>query len=187
MIWLILGLLIWIGAHLLQRVAPGARAALTDRLGAGSKGVIAVILVVGIVLMVIGYRSAEFIPVYLPPAWGVHLNNLLMLIAVALMGLGHSKSRLKGALRHPMLIGVTVWAVAHLLVNGDLASLVLFGAMGLWALLEIRVINRAAPNWTRPEGGTVAGDLRLGVITLVVFAVIVLIHGFIGPSPFPGG
>ena len=64
-----------------------------------------------------------------------------MLVAVGLFGVGHSKSRVRGWLRNPMLTGVVVWAVAHLLVNGDVASLVLFGWMGLWALADILTID----------------------------------------------
>ncbi len=91
-------------------------------MGDGSKGVIAGAIVLGMVLMVIGYRAADFIPVYDPPAWTRHLNNLLMVISVILFGVGSSKSPMRAWLRHPMLTGFLLWAVAHLLVNGDLAS-----------------------------------------------------------------
>ena len=85
-------------------------------------------------LIIIGFRRAPVVPVYDPPPWAIHLNNLLMVVAVLLLGLGHSKSRARGWLRHPMLTAVVVWAVAHLLVNGDQASLVMFGWLGLWAV-----------------------------------------------------
>ena len=182
---LVLGLLLWIGAHLFKRFAPAARAAMTERMGEASKGPIALVLVLSIVLMVIGYRAAEVIPVYLPPAWGIHLNNLLMVVAVLLLGLGHSKSRLRAAMRHPMLTSVIVWSAAHLLVNGDLASLVLFGVLALWAVVEIMVINRAEPEYERFSGGSAAGDIRLAVITAVAFAVIAAIHAWLGYWPFP--
>lgn len=186
MIWLILGLLLWIAAHFFKRYAPSARGRLQDSLGDGSKGVVAIVLVVSIVLMVIGYRSWSAGIAYVPPTWGVHVNNLLMLFAVALLGLGSSKSRLRGALRHPMLSGVVVWAIAHLLANGDWASVVLFGTLGLWALAEMRVINTAEPEWEKPAPGTAAGDVRLIIITLVVYAVIAGIHTWLGYWPFGG-
>ena len=186
MIILLLGLALWIGAHLFKRLAPDARAAMSERMGEGSKGVIAVALVISIVLMVIGYRAAGFVSIYVPPSWGIHLNNLLMLVAVFLLGLGHSKSRIRGIMRHPMLTSVVVWAVAHLLVNGDLASLVLFGALAIWALAEMVVINRAEPDYVPAEPGTAAGDVRLAIITVVVFAVISGIHAWLGYWPFPG-
>lgn len=183
---LILGLALWVLAHLFKRLAPEARAAMAERMGDASKGVIALALVISIVLMVIGYRAAGFVHVYVPPSWGIHLNNLLMLVAVLLLGLGHSKSRIRGIMRHPMLTSVIVWSVAHLLVNGDLASLILFGVLALWALVEMRVINRAEPDYVAAEPGTVAGDIRLAIITLVVFAVISGIHAWLGYWPFPG-
>ena len=78
-------------------------------------------------------------PVYDPPSWGIHLNNLLMLGRRRRCSAPATRRAACAAwLRHPMLTGVVVWAVAHLLVNGDVASLVLFGWMGLWALAEHR-------------------------------------------------
>jgi uncharacterized membrane protein len=183
---LLAGIALWWAAHLFRRLAPAARAGLQTRMGNAAKGAVALALVVSLVLMVIGYRGSDFIPVYDPPAWTRHLNNLLMLLAVALFGLGNSKSRLRGRLRHPMLLGVVTWSVAHLAVNGDLSSLLLFGLLGLWALLEILLINRAEPRWTPYEGGSAKGDLRLAVITLVVYAVIAGIHTWLGYWPFPG-
>jgi hypothetical protein len=137
--------------------------------------------------MVWGYRRAALEPIYTPPAWGWHLNNLLMLGAVALLGMGQSKGRARSWLRHPMLTGVAVWALAHLLVNGDLASVVLFGGLGLWAVAEMGLINAAAPAWVRPEPGPWTGDLRLALIAVAAYALIGLIHGWLGPWPFPGG
>jgi uncharacterized membrane protein len=182
---LVLGILLWSGAHVLPRVAPDAWAGVTARLGAGpARGVVAAVIALGLILMVIGYRAAPFDPVYDPPAWTIHLNNLLMLGAVALFGMGRSKGHARAWLRHPMLTGVTVWAVAHLLVNGDLASLVLFGGMGVWALGSMALINATAGPWQRPEPGPVSGDVRLVVIAVALFAVIAAIHTWLGYWPF---
>ena len=172
--------------HFFKRVAPGARAALTKRLGEGSKGVVAAVLMLSLVLMIFGYSSTEFVHVYAPPSWGIHLNNLLMLAAVALLGAGSSKGRARTLLRHPMLMGVVVWAVAHLLVNGDLASVVLFLGIGAWAVVSMFVINAAEGPWQRPEAGPMSGDIRLAIITLGVFAGISLLHWLLGRWPFPG-
>ena len=186
MLLLVLGLALWIAAHAFKRAAPAQRGALAARLGEGpAKGVVAAVIGVGLVLMIVGYRGAPFVPLYTPPAWTVHLNNLLMLGAVALMGMGQSKGRARSWLRHPMLTGVMVWAVAHLLVNGDLASLVLFGGLGLWAAASVAVINAGEPDWTRPAPGPVSGDIRLLAITAVVFAVIAGVHAWLGYWPFP--
>lgn len=184
---LILGLLVWAAGHFFKRVAPTARADLADRLGAGrSKIAVAAALGVGVLLMIVGYRAAPYVALYTPPGWGVHLNNLAMLFAVALFGMGNSKGRARSWLRHPMLTGVVVWALAHLLVNGDLASLVLFGGLGLWAAAEMAVINAREPAWVRPAPGPASGDARLVVITLVAYAVIAGVHALLGYPPFPG-
>lgn len=182
MIWLILGIALFVGAHWFKRFAPERRAAL----GTTAKAVEGVVILAGLVLIVIGYRSADYIHVWLPPDWTVHLNNLLMLVAVALLGSAHSKSRLRGLLRHPMLTAVIVWSVAHLLVNGHLAAILLFGSLGLWAALSIPLINRAVPAPAPYTAGSLAGDIRLAAITLVVFAAITGIHIALGVWPFPG-
>ncbi len=181
---LIFGLILWWAGHLYKRTLPAQRAALTERFGDKSKGIVAVILVLSVVLMVIGYRAAEFSQVYDPPSWGRHLNNLLMLFAVALFGVGGSKSRLRAKMRHPMLTGMLVWAIAHLLANGDAASVVLFGSLAVWAVGEMVIINRAVPTYAPWQGGSPAGDVRLAVISVVLYAVIAGIHTWLGYWPF---
>jgi uncharacterized membrane protein len=185
MILLILGLALWVAAHVFKRVAPGARAQMQERMGDGSKVAFAVVLLLSVVLMVFGYRAAPFVPVWNPPPWTIHVNNLLMLGAVALFGAGKSKSHLRGKLRHPQLTGFATWCVAHLLVNGDLASIVMWVVLLVWALAEMPLINAREPAPPPFEGATLAGDIRLGVITVIVFAVIVVIHGWLGPWPLP--
>lgn len=180
---LVLGVALWSAAHLFERLAPDARA----RLGEAGKGVVAVLVVAGVVMMVLGYRAAEFRNLWFPPSWAVHVNNTLMLIAVFLFGVSHSKSRLRTRMRHPMLMGMLLWSIAHLLVNGDLASLLLFGGLGLWAVAEMLVINAKDKVYTPWQGGSLAGDVRLAVIALVAFGAIAGIHAWIGPWPFPGG
>ncbi len=182
---LLLGIVLWSGAHAFKRAAPGLRADLTERFGAGpARGLFAALIGLSVLLMIVGYRAAPFTPLYTPPAWGVHLNNLMMLAAIALLGMGKSKGRARAWLRHPMLIGVLVWAAAHLLVNGDYASLLLFGGLGLWAILEIVMINAQDGVWQRPEPGPLSGDLRLAAITVVLYGVIGGIHAWLGYWPF---
>lgn len=182
MIWMILGLLLWSAAHFFKRAMPDLRQSMGDP----AKGGVAVVLVISIVLMVIGYRSSGYTPLWALGPAALSINNLLMVFAVILIGVGHSKSRLRGKMRHPMLTGVLVWSVAHLLVNGDVQSLILFGGMGLWALAEIFVINASEPKPEPYADGTAAGDIRLLLISAVVFIVIVAIHTWLGYWPFPG-
>jgi uncharacterized membrane protein len=183
---LIAGLLIWTVAHMFKRTAPAARGEMAAAMGAGpSRGVMALAILAGLILMIIGYRGAPVVPVYDPPRWGIHVNNLLMLAALVLMGAGKSKGRARAWLRHPMLTGVGVWAVAHLLVNGDLASLLLFGWIGAWSVANMALINAREPKWVRPTPGPVSGDIRLMVIAVVLYAAIAAIHTWLGYFPFP--
>lgn len=182
---IILGVLLWSAAHLFKRLFPAQRAALTERIGAGaSKGAFAVVLVLSVVLMVMGYRGNTAPVIYDTPGWMVHVNNTLMLLAVTFFGLGNSKSRARQLFRHPQLYGFSTWAVAHLLVNGDLASIVLFGGLLIWAVAEVVIINSQDPV-TRWRGGSLGGDIRLALIAIVVYLVIVFVHNWLGVWPLP--
>ncbi|MEJ6708109.1 MAG: NnrU family protein [Amylibacter sp.] len=182
-----IGLAVWIVVHYLKRVLPSARAGLDTALGKGcAKGVIALILVLSIVMMVVGYRGAESLHVYTPIAGIWHLNNLLMFVAIMLFGMGSSKGKMRSWFRHPMLMGVIVWAGAHLLVNGDLASVVLFGGMAVWAVIQMALINRAVPDWTPLKAGPIKRDIRLVIIVVVLFIIIASIHIWLGRNPFLG-
>ncbi|WP_278923226.1 MULTISPECIES: NnrU family protein [Pseudophaeobacter] len=180
---LVLGILLWWAAHLFKRLAPGIR----EPMGNKGKGLVAVALVISIVLMVLGYRSAESYDLALFPPFLQHINNLLMLIALYFTSPGPSKGAIFYKMRHPMLTGFALWAVAHLLVNWDPASFVLFGGLLAWALAEMVVINRAEPNWTPNPKGSIAKDAMFLVASVVLLAVIGYVHGMVGPSPFPGG
>ena len=179
------GLAIWWLAHFVKRLSPALRTTMDTKLGSGpAKGIIALLILLSVVLMVMGYRTAPVDVVYDTPNWGKHVNNLLMLVAIALLGMGSSKGRARTWLRHPMLTGALIWALAHLLVNGDMASIVLFGGVGAWALISMMLINMAEGKWQRPLAGPAFGDARWLMISVVVFAVISGFHIWIGPSPF---
>lgn len=180
MIWLALGVLIWAYSHSMKRITPGFRAGLGDQRG---KGLVTVLSLLSIGLMIWGYRSADVVTLWDPPAAMRHVNNLLMLIAVVMIGMGSSKGRLGGLLRHPMLTSVVIWSVAHLLVNGDLASLILFGGLGLWAIFDMVAISRMEPAWARPAPGPISRDVIHVAASLAIFAVIVWLHGWLGYPP----
>jgi uncharacterized membrane protein len=183
MIWLILGVALWSYSHLMKRVTPGFRASLGDGPG---KGVVAVLALIAIGLMIYGYQQAPVVPLWEPPAFMRHINNTLMLIAVLLVNLGNSRGVMRTWLRHPMLTSVKVWALAHLLVKGDLASVILFGGLLAWAVFDVIKINRMEPAWVRPAPGPVRNDVIYVVVSVVVLAVIVAIHGWILGYPVVG-
>ena len=179
---LILGMILWVGAHYFRRLMPEQRAALGNK----GKGVIAVAIVISLVMIIIGYRGAAFIDVWYPPSFLTHLNNLLMVFAFWVYG----SSAAKGAkawpaykTRHPQLMAVKIWAVAHLLVNGDLASIILFGGMLAWAVGSVILINKAEPDWTPPPAAGKATYIRLAVITVVMLIITIAIHTLLGVSP----
>ena len=186
MILLVIGLALWIAAHVFKRVAPGRRAELQVRMGDASKGIFGVAIIASIVLMTIGYKAADG-----PFWWGrspmtTGINNLLMLVAFYLYAASGMKTRITRAIRHPQLTGFSAWAVGHLLVNGDPASLVLFGGLLLWALAEIALINAAEPEWHPPVPAPMGKEIGAVVGAVVVMAVVGLIHGWVGPWPFGG-
>lgn len=176
---LIIGVALWWAAHLFKRYAPGPRAALGDP----GRGVVALGLLVALVLMVLGYRQTGGMANLVTIPGSVHINNLIMLIAVIVFGAGMSKGVLWTYIRHPMLWGTVLWAVAHLIVHNDWASVVLFGGIGLWALAAMAVINRAGA-WARPASGGLKRDGVLVVIALVMYGIITGIHMALGYNPF---
>ena len=182
MTFLLLGVFLWIAAHLFKRVAPNARAAVGDK----GPGLVATSLMLGIGLMIYGYRTGDFNPIYTPlPGMG-HLVNLTMIAAIFLQGAGDASGVTRSKIRHPMLTGMLVWSLSHLLVNGDSAAIVLFGGMAIWSVLEIVFINRAEGPWTPPERGPASKDIKLLLISLVLYAIFAAIHWWLGYNPFLG-
>lgn len=178
---LLLGLAVWTGAHVFKRMAPDRRASMGD----AGKGLVAVLLLASIVLMVIGYRSAGVVQVWLPPAFMIHVANLLVLIGFWFFALSLIPGTMSARVRHKQLTGVKSWAVAHLLVNGDLASILLFGGLLGWAVFQVILINRAEPTWTRPANASVRGDAIAFGAGLVAYLVVAAIHTWLGYYPFP--
>ena len=109
-----------------------------------------------------------------------------MIVAIFVFALGHTKGRLRGRLRHPMLTSVKIWAVAHLLVNGDLASLILFGSMLAWAVLAVILINRSE-SWSAPDPVATKRDFVLVFMVVSIFLLFSGLHWIFGVWPFPGG
>lgn len=178
---LVVGVLLWAYSHLMKRVTPKFRANLGESKG---RMVAAGLSVLAIVFMVVGYRSAEIIQIWNPPAMLRHVNNLLMLIAVYLFIVRYSQGVIRTKMRHPMLGAVKVWALAHLLVNGDVASMVLFGGVLAWAVVDMIMINKMQPEWRRPTRSSVMSDVFFLVPALILLGAIAAVHAHLGYPVF---
>jgi len=166
---LLLGLVLFLGMHSVRIFADPWRSAMLARLGEmGWKGVAAVVSLVGFVLIIWGFGLARQQPVLLwtPPVAMRHLASLLTLVAFVLLAAAYvPRNGIKARLHHPMVLGVKVWALAHLLANGSLAHVILFGSFLVWAVLNFRAArgrDRAA--------GTVypSGSAGASVVTVAV-------------------
>lgn len=180
---LVAGVALWWAAHLLKRLAPRARAAL----GSAGYPVLAAAILVSALLMVLGYRGAAG-TVYWgrTPMW-VGINNLLMIAAFYF----YAASAAKGAkiwlgtkVRHPQLTALAIWAAAHLLVNGDTPSFILFGGLLVWAIVEIMLINAQEGPWQRPARAPFKKEIVAAVITVVMVLAVMLIHNALGVAPW---
>lgn len=180
---LIAGLILWILAHMFKRLAPGLRATMGD----AGKVVIALALVASVVLMVIGYRQADGAFFWGPSVPLVGINNLLMLVAFYIYAVGGPKGPrvwIGTKLRHPQLIGFSIWAFAHLLVNGDVPSFILFGGLLIWAQVEILLINAQDGPWTPPARAKPVKEVIYIVAAIVVVGVVMAIHNWLGVQPW---
>ena len=176
---LILGVALWSAAHLFKRLAPDLRAGLGER----AKGPITLALVVALVLMVVGFRGADGAVFWGRSPAMAGINNLLMLASVYLFAAAGMKTALARKLRHPMLLGVVLWSLAHLLVNGDAPSFLLFGGMAAWALLQMALINRAE-SWTPPAAKPAKFEAMALAGSLLVYGAIAGLHYALGYPAF---
>lgn len=186
MILFILGLIIFFGTHLFTAAARGQREALVNRLGAGPyKGLYSLVSIAGFALIVIGWPKADATVIYVSPYWLVHVVYLLMLIALTLLAAAYlPKGRIARAAKHPMLAAVKIWAFAHLLVNGEVRSLLLFGAFLAYAVFDrIALKRRGEPV---PASGPVMNDaIAVGVGAAAWAAIFFWLHPYIAGAPIP--
>jgi uncharacterized membrane protein len=191
MLTLVLGLLLFLGAHSTRVFAEGRRTAVIQRVGEKPwKAGYALVSIAGFVLIVVGYGLARQHPVVLwgqPPVWTRHLAALLTLVAFVLLAAAYVPgNQLKAKLHHPMILGVKLWAFAHLVANNTLADLVLFGGFLVWAVLDFRSARQRdrVAGTVYPAGRTsrTAIAVVVGVVAWALFAF--WLHGaWIGVRP----
>jgi uncharacterized membrane protein len=174
---MILGLALFLGGHAFVPFRT-ARALAISRIGeAPYKGVFAAVSVLGLVLIVYGfaaYRAEGLIAVWQPPAWMRHLTELLVWPAAILVVAAYIRGEIYRRLKHPMLAGVKLWAFAHLLANGDLGGIILFGSILAWAVFDRITLKRR----TDPGGPPIpVGGVRNDAIAVVVGTALYLALG----------
>lgn len=173
MIVLVVGLVIFLGSHMVRVFGESWRQRTIARLGEGPwKGLYSLVSLVGLVLIVWGYGLSRLDPVVIwePPVWTQHIAVTLNLVALILLAVFLAPGgRMKARLGHPMLLAVKVWAVAHLLANGTLADLLLFGAFLAWAVVDFAANRRR----DRRQGTVrIAGPVRNDAIAVVLGTVL---------------
>jgi len=178
---LILGLAVFIGTHVIT-TRRDARARLIARFGEGPyKIAYSIASIVGVLLIAWGfgqYRATGYIPVWEPPAWTRHITALLVLLAVICVVAAYSPGRIKTTLKHPMLVGVKLWAFAHLISNGDLGSIILFGSILGWAVFDRISLKRRTDAGGPPVP---VGGVKQDIIAVIVGTLIYLLLGWLHP------
>lgn len=184
MLVLAIGLILFTGVHLVPALAPGLRASWHGRLGEpGYKGTFSLLLLLGIGLIVAGWRSTQPAVLYVLPPAVHHVAMGLLVLAFLLLVVSTRKSRLRQWVRHPQLTGVLLWGGAHLLLNGDTRSLLLFGGLTLWALVEIIAINRREGVWIKDAVPGWGAEVVTLLITALVIGLVVVVHPWIAGMP----
>ena len=176
---LVAGVLVWCLVHLLPSLAAPLRQRLITQLGEKIyKLLFTALIFASLALIIFGWRSTVPSLLYQLPGFTRHIAMLLVLVAFIIFGASNYPSRIKQHIRHPQMAGVIVWAFAHLLLNGDSRSVLLFGGLGLWAVLEIVLINKRDGEWVKQPVPGWAREIRGLVISLVVFLVVVILHPY---------
>ncbi len=182
---LLLGLALFLGVHIFTTLRE-SRAALIGRLGEGGyKGLYSLLAAAGLVLIFIGfgsYRNTGYVQVWNPPFSIFHpiAAALLWFAFVALTATYAPPSRIKSLLRHPMLVAVKAWALSHLLVNGDLGSMLLFGSLLAWAVYDRIAVKRRGDRGAPPVDWSINDLLVVGLGTAAYAAMIWLHDSLIG-------
>jgi uncharacterized membrane protein len=188
---LVAGLVLFLGMHATRIPNDQRRSGMIARLGKNKyRTIYTVVSIVGLVLIVYGYGQARLEPIFVwsPPAATRHIAALLMLFSMILLAACYvPMNHLKAKLQHPMTLSVKLWAFAHLIANGTLADIILFGSFLVWAILTFKSARkRAVPMGFTGDGPTKVGTMMtviVGVLAWLIFAAWLHVH-LIGISPF---
>lgn len=189
---LILGIVVLIGIHFVPAF-PDLRESLMERLGKnGYRALFSVVSLLGLALVIWGFAKAPVIQIWAPPVWTRHLALLLMLPVFPLLFAAYLPGKIKAKVRHPMLVAIKFWALAHLIANGDLASIILFGSFLAYAVLDRILLKRrggAEPVLAASEAEARRNDMiSIGAGLVLYVAFLFWLHPLlIGVSPLASG
>ena len=187
------GIFLFTFGHMFKRLFPSLREYIDRKFGEKlGKGFVAIFLVSGFLLISFGYYHNEFdIYLYYSPPWLYAVTHLMMFCSLGLITLkeapfGHA-SRLKKYFKHPMLTGLIVWSASHLLINGTLMAVILFGGLGVWGAIEIYLLEKNNSNAPEPEEsqGTLIGDMSFLGRIILIYVILILIHIYLGGNVYP--
>ena len=188
MTYLVVAVILWSLIHFIPASAVEFRAGLIKRFGLPAyKGLFSVLAGGALLLIIFNWGSASIKPLFVPPSWGAWLTIASSLLAFILFFAPYIDNNLRRLIRHPQLTGVVVWGLGHLFANGEARSLVLFGGLAVWAVLQIILLNRRDGAWQKPQPAPALADVRLLLTGVGFFAIFMYTHAWlfgVGPVPY---
>lgn len=186
---LICGILMFTVVHLSLAMVPGIKSSIVSSMGEKTwRGIFSALAIVSILVIILGWRSAPVEYAYVPPYELRHLTMLLMLVAFILFGASKGVTDIQRYVRHPMMTAIIIWAIAHLLSNGETRSLLLFGSFLVWVILQMVFLNKREGEWVKPEPAPMTRTLKNMIISIVVYLVFFSLHKYYtGVSLVPSG
>jgi len=177
---LLLGIVSFAILHFIPYWGRNVRAGAVGVIGAGPyKGLFALATFGSFVLMVTGWKSAEVLPVYDAPAWGMHVTPLFVLAGFILFVASNAPTNIRRMIRHPQLLGVALWGIGHLISNGENRSLLLFGGMAIFCFVAMIGSNQRDGEWVKTEKVGLSRDIITVLISVVLYAAFMYFHGWI--------
>ena len=175
--FLILGIIIFFSIHLVP-IFP-IKNILINRLGENKyKGLFSLIALLGLLIIIYGFSRADFYPIWDPLPYSKEIALALMPISMILLAAANIQTNIKKFIKHPMLIGILIWSFVHLIANGDLRSIILFGSFGTYALIDIFFCKKVLTTNIEVKY-TLSKDIMVIIIGLVAYLIIVYYHQFI--------
>ncbi len=187
MLLLILGFILFIDLHLVPVFMQGARQQVIAKIGNNPyRGLFSLLILLSLYMIIKGFQTTEISIWYTPPTWAYHLAPILIFFAFLLFIATYAPTNIRRLVRHPQLAGLKLWAVAHLLVNGENRSVVLFTGFLAFGVIAMIGSNKRDGDWIKPHPKPRSLDVMTVAITLILFAGFMHFHEWlIGVSPLP--